>query len=149
METALVHGTYQKMTALILFDPLGDTHTQQALLRWTGVYPTYLTCATYPVHVWQWHQDKAPAPRKLRYSNDPAVDGRIAADVNQLQRKPLPAPGEQSKKTREMLCQSYSEHPAAKAGCIDDAWLSDFCPGALGLATAARKMKRAERKWPC
>ena len=95
METALVHGTSQKITDLLLFDPLGDTHTQQALLRWTGVYPTY---ATYPAHAWQWHQDRAPAPRKLRYSNDPAVDGRIAADVNQLQRKPLPAPGEQSRK---------------------------------------------------
>ena len=45
-----------------------------------------------------------------------------------------------------MLCQSYSEHPAAKAGCIDDAWLSGFCPGALGLAAAACEHEARQEK---
>ena len=44
METARgmgLHGACENIIALLLFDPMGGGHTQQALLRWTGVYPTH------------------------------------------------------------------------------------------------------------
>ena len=36
-----LHGACENIIARLLFDPMGGGHTQQALLRWTDVYPAH------------------------------------------------------------------------------------------------------------
>ena len=77
-----IHGSCDKMIALLLFDPMAGRHARQALLRWTGVCPAYSADAKL----------KGP-PRNIRYSHNAEVDARIAFDVALLPRRPLPTPG--------------------------------------------------------
>ena len=88
MEAAPVtgsHGSCQKVTALLVFDPMTGVVTRQALQRWTGVSVTS-----------DEHQKEELVPPKPRYSRDVVVDARISAGVASLPRMPLPAPGERS-----------------------------------------------------
>ena len=106
MEAAPVtgsHGSCQKVTALLVFDPMTGVATRQALQRWTGVSVTS-----------DEHQKEELVPPKPRYSRDVVVDARISADVASLPRMPLPARGERSTRHRAHTGRAIRNVPLRK-----------------------------------
>ena len=77
------------MSTYQLFGPMLG---HMEILRWANMFPLH------PVYIPLCEENAMPTPKKCRYSHDPVVDERIAADVAQLPRRPVPAYGEQSKK---------------------------------------------------